>query len=356
MGSSRVIATRKCQVYLSHICSECKFPVITVVQITAEAEKTYTLSQSKAEQIADETAQNAIKREIRRIESCRRTKIGLVDTQQTRTMIELGHWYDSIITDFETPCPQCSNIEPWQVSYDLAPKISKHKISELNDDNFPIVFKDFDCADRWAKDYISRFVEELEEKRKDASQVEQAIKNSIISINQIKSYQQQLNLIPELKYCEMFNKQLREYKVKRSQLGLLNFIRKKDINLNIKVLELKLEDVNQIIKDKTNSINFDINREQNILLQNQAIAFGCTNDIVISEHKNTLIYHHKPNDIPENLLMSSHELSTNKISSHNEHDNTPLTQSSGEIAFCRKCGFKLIPDSVFCSKCGKKID
>ena len=33
----------------------------------------------------------------------------------------------------------------------------------------------------------------------------------------------------------------------------------------------------------------------------------------------------------------------------------PSTPSNNEIAFCRKCGAKILPDSTFCSKCGTQV-
>lgn len=36
-------------------------------------------------------------------------------------------------------------------------------------------------------------------------------------------------------------------------------------------------------------------------------------------------------------------------------ETAPRTSESGDIAFCRKCGTKVLSDSVFCAKCGTKV-
>lgn len=42
-----------------------------------------------------------------------------------------------------------------------------------------------------------------------------------------------------------------------------------------------------------------------------------------------------------------------------EIESAPVTANEAEISevlFCRKCGYKLKPDSVFCSRCGARVD
>ena len=36
-------------------------------------------------------------------------------------------------------------------------------------------------------------------------------------------------------------------------------------------------------------------------------------------------------------------------------ETAPSASESGDIAFCRKCGTKVLSDSVFCAKCGTKV-
>ena len=114
MASSRMIATRKRPVFMSHICSKCGFPMISVVQIESEAQKTYTFSQEKASQIASDTAENAIEDEIRRIESCRRDRVVLVGKLKKGSMISPGYFCDASFSGHQTRCPYCGNLEPWK--------------------------------------------------------------------------------------------------------------------------------------------------------------------------------------------------------------------------------------------------
>lgn len=133
MASSRMIATRKRGVFMVHICSECGFPMITVVQIESESEKTYTFSQSIASQIASDTAENAITDEIKRIESCYNTKTQLVGKQKGSGMISPGYFCTSSFSGYVSQCPKCLNVEPWKSSS------SKKKMDDLERDNFPVV-------------------------------------------------------------------------------------------------------------------------------------------------------------------------------------------------------------------------
>ena len=41
--------------------------------------------------------------------------------------------------------------------------------------------------------------------------------------------------------------------------------------------------------------------------------------------------------------------------SKEQTETAPSTSESGDIAFCRKCGAKVLSDSVFCAKCGTKV-
>lgn len=114
MSSSRMIATRKRPVFMAHICSECGFPVISIVQIEAEAQKSYSFFQEKAAQIASETADNAINEEISRIEACKNSRSVLTGKRSGSSMIAPGHFCSASFSGFQTSCPFCSNIEPWQ--------------------------------------------------------------------------------------------------------------------------------------------------------------------------------------------------------------------------------------------------
>ena len=149
MGSPRMIATRKQAVFMSHVCSKCAFPLISVVRIESESQKSYTFSQDKASKIASNTAENAIEDEIHRIESCRKDRTVLVGKLKKGSMISPGYFCDSSFTGHQTRCPYCGNLEPWKGS-----SPDGKTFDELADANFPVVFKDANDAENWAKDIV----------------------------------------------------------------------------------------------------------------------------------------------------------------------------------------------------------
>ncbi len=51
----------------------------------------------------------------------------------------------------------------------------------------------------------------------------------------------------------------------------------------------------------------------------------------------------------QNTIVSPHTLQMDDTS-HNEYLDTPP-----QICFCRKCGYKLLPDDIFCGKCGVEV-
>ena len=87
MASSRMIVTKKRGVFMAHVCSGCGFPRVTAVLIEATAEKSYSISRSYAEQIASETAENAIQAEIKAIDTCYSTRQPLVGSHKGNGMI-----------------------------------------------------------------------------------------------------------------------------------------------------------------------------------------------------------------------------------------------------------------------------
>ncbi len=148
---------------MAHICSGCGFPIISIVEIEAVAQKTYAFMQSKAEQIASQTANDAIENNICRIESCRSTKIPLAEKVEEEDISYLGCFCDSSILGLAAICPCCGNVEPWQPSKSVLPQ---KKMSDLEEKNFPIVFREGGKAERWAKDYVANLIADIKGKRK----------------------------------------------------------------------------------------------------------------------------------------------------------------------------------------------
>lgn len=355
MSSSRMIATRRQGVFMAHTCSECGFPMITVVQIEAEAEKTYTFSQSKAERIASETAENAINDEIKRIESCWQTKQPLVGKQKGSSMIVPGHFCTSSFSGFASHCPKCLNLEPWKSAS------SKKKMDELEKVNFPIVFKSADDAEKWAFDKVRELVAQIEAKREDPLAVERAVEEVKEAKTKIKIWVDEMNSFPEIADCERLKEELAGAKAQKTKLGIFDFKAKKVLNERIKILELRIKDLKEVLDKKQTPIAEKIVRLGNELLTIQAIAFGYTDDILSKDNGNAFSYFFSPNEIPTDIMEEIENQVVNEAKEKQAictdiTDEDYESVSSDEVVYCRKCGFKLLSGSTFCTKCGTKVE
>ena len=355
MGSSRMISTRRQGVFMAHICSVCGFPTISVVQIDAEAEKTYTFSQSRAEEIASETAENAINEEIRRIESCYNTKQPLVGKRKGSGMIAPGHFCTSSFSGFATGCPSCLSVEPWQRTN------SKKKMNELVKENFPVVFRDANKAEKWAFDKVREMVAQIAAKREDPIAVEQAI-NEVKKVKaQILVWAYEMNNLPEQEEYNKVSDELAVAKKQKASLGLFDFKLKKSVSEKIKMLEPIVKRRKEELDKKVEPIARRIVDTGNDLRTTQAIAFGVTDDILSKENGNAFSYFFAPNEIPDDIMEEIEcyveQAKNGKQPTFTAKDTTTATQTcSNDAVFCRKCGFKLLPDSTFCTKCGSVID
>lgn len=350
MSSSRIIATSKRSVFMAHICSECGFPVISVVQIEAEAQKTYTFSREKAEQIASETANNAIEEEIARIEGCKKEKRILVGKLNKDSMIALGHFCDSSFTGHQTHCPNCWNLEPWKGQY-----AGQKTIGEIEDQCFPIIFKEADAAEKWAFEYVCNMVDDIYNLRASASNIENNIITAVEYHHKQKQLQKQLDDIPEKKYLAQQKEQLTIFQTQKEKLGILDLKKKKELNTNIKVAELKISDLNKAVSEKSAPIQSQLERVKQTLILAQAIAFGCDRNIITLRNGNAFAYKYKPLEIPSHLIEDIKENKQGATQADFCKNQQNSSAPSDVPMFCRKCGYKLISGSAFCSKCGTKI-
>ena len=343
MSSSKIIAKRRRQVYMSHICSKCGFPTISLVLIESEASKGYMVMQSKAEKIASDTADEAIENEIKRINNCSKTKKVLEKRVYDNPSLGFDLFCKSCISEFDSPCSYCGNLESWQSETDAASK----SINELEDCNFPNVFKDVNEAEQWAHNYILTLIKEIDKKREDSLVIEQAEKELIENLKFLQEEKYKLVSIAEYSVRDNLKKLLDENECLKNELGILDFKRRKSVGFEIKVLRLKLEDINKTIAEKEKVIVSEIKKLEDCALKKQAIAFGCSSDINVIQQKNVFTYLYKANDIPSEILL--------QLSNSTEKNKNNDICSDDKIVFCRKCGFKLIEDSAFCTKCGEKI-
>lgn len=357
MASSRMIVTRKRPVFMSHICSKCGFPVISIVPIEAEAQKTYTFSQDKASQIAAETADDAIRKEIARIESCKNTKSVLVGKKSGSSMIAPGHFCSSSFSGFQTPCPFCSNLEPWQ-------SISSNKsILELQDENFPIVFTDAQKAEAWAHGRVKDAVESIIKENESQEAKDKATKNAILANARMEKLSLICDQIPERSIIRQLEKEQNELSNRKQHLGILDFSGKKDVKTRLDVIGLKLVDLRKELALKEAPILDELLESILIKMASQIAAFGSPNEIMSKRSGDTFVFYYSVYNIPQALIEefekpimedTSVDLAmgtsrTNKVQeTENEIKAHPL--------FCRKCGNKLVENSIFCSKCGTRVE
>ena len=79
------------------------------------------------------------------------------------------------------------------------------------------------------------------------------------------------------------------------------------------------------------------------------------------ENGNAFSYFFDPNEAPDDI-MGEIEHYVEQAKSGKQPSFTPKATPtatptcSDEAVYCRKCGFKLLPDSTFCTKCGSVID
>lgn len=351
MGNSWMIATRKRDVFMAHICSECGFPMITVVQIEAEAQKTYVFSQSKAGQIASETAENAIREEMMRIESCYSTNQVLVGTHKGNGMIAPGHFCTSSFRGYASRCPRCLNIEPWKSN------AAKKRMNELNKENFPTVFADADKAESWAFSIVRKLVAEILKKREDNSAVGEAIERVIESKIRLEMLREDLDSIPETFDRDRLKTELANAEKLKLQLGILDFKNKRIVNERINIIKLQIKDLSEIIEKKETPIADRIIELENELLFTQSIAFGCSDGVLSKKRGNAFSYFFSPNDIPDHITskIEHHNGDTVKTVLEPQEEALPVNEDIEKPVFCRKCGYKLLADSAFCTKCGAKV-
>ena len=353
MSSSRVIITARRSVFMSHICSRCGFPVVSVVQIQAEAQKTYDFFREKAERIATETANKAIEEEIFRIEGWWQEKKVLVGRLDKSSMISPGHFCTSSFTGHQTRCPNCWNLEPWKGQC-----VGQKKIDEIDDSCFPIVFRDAEKAEKWAIEYVSTMVDDINGLRTSASNIESNIITAVEYHHKLEKLQKQMEAIPERNYLAQQKQLLGSLQTQKEKLGILDLKKKKEINTNIKVVELKISDLNKVVSEKSAPIALEIESVKRTLIYAQAVAFGCNQTITTIKNGNAFVYKYKPFDIPSHLI-ESFKVNQPEAMQATESDNhyvsgEPCAASDAPI-FCRKCGYKLLPGSAFCSKCGTKV-
>lgn len=350
MSDSRVIVTNNKTIFVSHICSQCGFPVTAVVSILAESQKSYVFSEDKASQIAADTAYEAVKHEIERIELCKQNRCVLLGKENKSDMIAPGYFCESSFSGHQEKCPYCGNIEPWQ-----SKSQSNRKMEELSDENFPVVFIKREDEQQWVKEIILSFISSINSQRQNNNVIEKAITNALILHHDLDHYLELSTNIKEKKQLSQLEEKLKNYECEKGQLGLLDFKIKKEVNTSIKALKLEIDDTKKTLLEKDTPIQKRIQEIRQKLLYEQSVAFGCESVIVTKYNgSHTFTYLYSANDIPKEVLDKDKLLGD--IDNVVKPAKTECgTEQKPSIMFCRKCGYKLLPNSAFCSKCGAEV-
>lgn len=363
MGSSRIIITYTKKILLAHICSGCGFPVISILTIKGKGEKSVTLL-GKDQERAEELAQEAVRIEINRIKKCSQKRTVLFSEKEYEDFLGPGQFRSAFVEGHTDKCPYCNNLEPWQAVNDTLLQQTKKTISKLDIKNFPTVFTDVDEAKRWAESIILNQIKKINEIRQDNYLVEQAKNRVEKAVERIHNWQYEIDTIPELLEKERTEKEYNELLSKKSKLGIFDVKGRRIVSSKIREIKRKLQELNCIYRKKETSLKSSINNEKENLLYDQAIAYGCSDEILMIEKRYSICFQYKPsiqlNDLIDSSYRKIESKNTNKKEGENEscnhNEGNKQIENGSEIKFCRKCGFKLKPDSDYCSKCGVKID
>ena len=342
MGNSSVTATNKKSVYMTHVCSKCQCPIISVIQIEAITTLHYFVLGENAENDAYNNSENIIERETCKIDSLHINKVRLQTLKNEEVKIKNGY-YSFSIKGFDTPCPNCFHMEPWQKTIG-----DDSKIIGLSDENFPLTYTSKTNVENWANKCITSLIERIEGLRNNNELVEQKKNSVLASTKRIEEIERMINNIPEIKNKESLSVQLDELKQHKKLLGVFDFKRKKEIDIKIKLVQDRIIEINKIIADKKKPLEAEKNKLGENIQYDQAIAYGCSGNVNIKKLMDSLCYCFTANDI----LLSDYD---NFASSNNTQNEVVNVKDDEKAIFCHKCGFKLLEQSSFCSRCGASI-
>ena len=339
MAQSYISLKKTATVIIGYICSGCGFPIISLATILTNATQYYTFSQYKAQETAEEKCDDAIQFETSRIRNCFENEDVLSLDMNTVPGYHYGSSCESSIKDISTPCPNCFNLEKWQVPSG----------NSLDCENYPTIFENIESAENWAKRVVADLMRQIDEKRSNKNTVDRAQKNAIKLSVDNNELEQSLLAIPELSKKSNLEQEKSIIMSQQKNLAIFDFKGNKILKTKLKCLNEELQALKAIISQKETEYYNLIHANMLELQKIQPIAFGYSNDVVINQDLQSFVYLISPNEIP----CEEENLSTDD--SLNEETLTTAMDMQ-KILFCRKCGFKLLPDSDFCSKCGNKIE
>lgn len=376
MSSPKLNLNSEFLVHLFHVCSGCGFPVVSTAKILVSAQKATTLNTPEgARQILKKTTATAVQSAIDMINRCRKDRVALDPGVFGMHSMGLSHYYNSRFYGYETPCPYCLNIEPWQ-------RVSgaKHLLSELDEVNFPYVTRHLDKAEKWACDYVAELIDEIDELRSelDAEDIRKAETEAAQTAASIRDLVQIYSSLPERIRVKELETRFKELTKEKKLLGALELAKKAELSKSIKATQRALRVEKETLSESELPIKNQLRYEREKLLKAQATAFGCTDQIETVIALNSICYHYTPNEPgSESSEDTDYELELDledetefvqddetdrvqeddaELMQEDELENEVKTETGEPTpSFCRKCGNKLPDDSVYCPYCGSKI-
>lgn len=321
MAANLMTLTKSHAIVVGNICSKCGNPVLRPVEIWASARSNLKWTDARTEAFLNTTLMQVINNQITRIiqtrNDCRSLGYPVGGNEQ-------GASWTAEMKGIEKACPHCANVEPWQMKSPF-----KSDIEKLGQENFPIVYGDFKNAQGWVSNAVYQKALAIENDRKDLKKIDKAREEVIALCKEIAQLSYEKEALPELKRKAELEK---EYILIKNET-VNRFKVKKAIKEKAQILAMKIEDVEEFIKQKQSDIATQIIKKRNQLQDVQARAYGCTEQCIKEEQLGVVCYLVQPKTIPDTDMVS-----VNKIQ-----------------RYCPVCGFELLTGSRFCSGCGEEL-
>jgi len=280
MAQSYVYAQESRPVVIGHICSGCGNPIVSVIEIRANAIQYYTYQENKARAIAQRKCKEAIMTEINKIRTHKSSAQRFFETENTDSKSQSGNQSEACILNISTTCPNCSSLEKWQ----------KDKGQTYGSNNFPLVFDDMKSAEKWAEEIIENMMKEIDVKREDQNVIEDTAKSMDKLFKKNKELEKEISEIPEYEQRITLKREIESIVQRRNNLAILKFKERGILKKQIKTLNEKLEEIERLFSKKAAEPLRIININ-NLALQRLApIVHGHTGKIKNIKNDNALVY------------------------------------------------------------------
>jgi hypothetical protein len=274
MSNPRIIVTKRQPVIIGYICSNCGNPIITTIIIQVEVQKVVGLSRSRAESVAIETADQVIQENIKRISTCKETCTSLVDaTFGKPQMLEVGLFSVSLLFDVSTPCPNCNNIEHWQI---VPSSVRRNLRADSN--CYPSVFPNKEAAILWKQDFLTLKAIEIESIRRDLFEVEKATEKTKSLLHEINLLTYEKKSMPEIALKKKLVAEHANAQEKKKRLRLFDFSSRVRLNKLIINNSAAIMSIERLISERIKDIDASLCCKKVELQTAQLLAFGSTGD------------------------------------------------------------------------------